>query len=194
MTLPSSGPLSLDDLNVEFGRGGTSQLSISQSFAGTYAQYGDINRNALPGQNIYTTFTGGSNFALDIFYDYDDLVNNYWDYTFINNSGNVLGQIRISIGGTDIYLYNEFPCCNFEDASSGYIDTGLSAATGANLDLYIKNPYGPIAYVDITVTDPDTSATIYSIAGADPTPYGSGVTLATLYGYQRMQWTMTFYD
>jgi len=193
MTLPSSGQISLNDLNVEFGRGGTSQLSISQSFAGTYAQYGDINRNALPGQNIYTTFTGGSDFALDIFYDYNDTENNYWDYTFTNDSVKDVGQIRISIGGTDIYIYNTFPCCNFQDASSGYVDTTTSATTGANLNLAIKNDNG-IAYVDITVIDPDTSATIYTVTGDTPDNYSGFTTLATLYGYQRMQWTMTFYD
>jgi hypothetical protein len=193
MTLPSSGQISLSDLNGEFGNAGSDQLSFLQAFNGTYAQYGDINRNALPGQNIYTTFTGGSNFALDIFYDYNDLENNYWDYTFTNDSIKEVGQIRIIIGGTDIYAYNNFPCCNFQDASSGYIDTTTSATTGANLDLVIKNSSG-IAYVNITVTDPDTSATIYTVTGDDPTPYGAGVTLATLYGYQRMQWTMTFYD
>ena len=193
MTLPSSGQISLNDLNVEFGRGGTSQLSISQSFAGTYAQYGDINRNALPGQNIYTTFTGGSDFALDIFYDYNDTENNYWDYTFTNDSVKDVGQIRISIGGTDIYIYNTFPCCNFQDASSGYVDTTTSATTGANLNLAIKNDNG-IAYVDITVIDPDTSATIYTVTGDTPDNYSGFTTLATLYGYQRMKWTMTFYD
>ena len=194
MTITGSGnPLSLNDLNVEFNRGATSQLSLSQSFAGTYAQYGNINRNASPGQNIYTTFTGGSDFALDIFYDYNDTENNYWAYTFTNNSVYDVGQIRIQIGGTDIYLYNTFPT-GFQDDSGGYIDTTTSATTGANLDLYIKNSYGPIAFVDISVVDPDTSATIYSITGADPTNYTGGVTLATLYGYQRMQWTMTFYD
>jgi hypothetical protein len=194
MTLPSPGSsLSLEDLNVEFGRGGTSQLSLSQSFAGTYAQYGAINRNTGPGQNVYNVYTGGTDFAIGWFYNYNDTENNYWDYTFINNSVSDVGQISIDIGGTNIYIYNDFPT-GLTDASSGFIDTTTTAATGANLNLGIKNSYGPIAYVDITVTDPDTSATIYSITSADPSNYTAGTTLATLYGYQRMQWTMTFYD
>jgi hypothetical protein len=192
MTITGSGAISLSDLNGEFGNAGSDQLSFSQSFAGTFAQYGNINRNALPGQNIYTTFTGGSDFALDIFYSYNDVETNYWDYTFTNDSVNDVGQIAISIGGTNIYLYNTFPCCNSQDASSGYIDTTISATTGANLNLNIKNDNN-ITYVDITVTDPDTSATIYTVTGDSPNNYAS-VTLATLYGYQRMQWTMTFYD
>jgi hypothetical protein len=194
MTITGSGnPLSLNDLNVEFNRGATSQLSLSQSFAGTYAQYGAINRNTSPGQNVTNVFNVGTDFDIYWFYDYNDTENNYWDYTFTNDSVNDVGQIQISIGGTDIYLYNTFPCCNFQDATSGFIDTTTSATTGANLDLAIKNTYG-IAYVDILVIDPDTSATIYTVTGDDPNNYGSFPTLATLYGYQRMQWTMTFYD
>lgn len=194
MTITGSGnPLSLNDLNVEFNRGATSQLSLSQSFAGTYAQYGAINRNTSPGQNVYSVYTGGTDFAIDWFYDYNDTENNYWDYIITNDSVSDVGQIRIDIGGTNIYLYNTFPCCNFQDASSGYVTTAASATTGANLDLTIKNSYG-IANIDITITDPDTSATIYTVTGAPVNNYITLTTLATLYGYQRMQWTMTFYD
>jgi len=193
MTITGSGnPLSLSDLNSEFARASTASLSFSQSFAGTYAQYGAINRNTGPGQNVYSVYTGGTDFAISWFYDYNDTENNYWDYTFTNNSVNDVGQIRISIGGTDIYVYNTFPT-SFTDASSGYVDTTTSATTGANLDLAIKNDNN-IAYVDITVIDPDTSATIYTVTGDSPNNYSGFTTLATLYGYQRMQWTMTFYD
>jgi len=194
MTITGSGnPLSLNDLNVEFARASTASLSFSQSFAGTYAQYGAINRNTSPGQNVTSVFNGGTDFAISWFYDYNDTENNYWDYTFTNNSVSDVGQIRIRIGGTDIYAYITFPCCNFQDASSGFIDTTTSATTGANLDLAIKNDNN-IAYVDITVIDPDTSATIYTVTGDSPNNYSGFTTLATLYGYQRMQWTMTFYD
>lgn len=192
MTITGSGALSLNDLNVEFNRGATSQLSLSQSFAGTYAQYGAINRNTSPGQNVYSVYTGGTDFAIGWFYNYNDTENNYWDYTIINNSVNDVGQIRIDIGGTTIYLYNVFPT-GFTDASSGYITTAASATTGANLDLTIKNSNN-IANIDITITDPDTSATIYTVTGAPVNNYITTTTLATLYGYQRMQWNMTFYD
>ena len=70
-----------------------------------------------------------------------------------------------------------------------------SATTGADLDLLVKLNQGAIAYVDITVTDPDTTDIIYSTFGnvaADG--YDPPVTLATLYGYQRMQWNITLTD
>ncbi len=193
MTITGSGQISLNDLNVEFGRTGTAQLSLSQSFAGTYAQYGAINRNGAPGQTVYNQYNGGTDFGLNIFYDYDDVLNNYWDYTITNNATNNVGQIAIYIGGTQIYGYSDLPGGGGTDISGGFIDTKASATTGANLILDI-NKKNPIAYVDVEVVDPDTSVTIYASYGDDPDSYLSGVTLATLYGYQRMQWTMTFYD
>jgi hypothetical protein len=192
MTITGSGnPLSLNDLNVEFGRGGTSQLSLSQSFAGTYAQYGAINRNTGAGQNVTSVFNGGTDFAISWFYDYNDLENNYWDYTFTNNAANSL-DIKIDIGATSIYGFQTLTN-GTTDSSGGYIDTATSAGTGADLKLALKLNAGTINFVDISVTDPDTSATIYSVTGDDPNNYPNTV-LATLYGYQRMQFNMTFYD
>ena len=52
MTLPASGIIKFSNLNVEFNRTSTSTISLNSAFAGTYAQYGDINRNTGAGQNI----------------------------------------------------------------------------------------------------------------------------------------------
>jgi hypothetical protein len=190
MTITGSGAILMSDLNLEFGRVGTSQLSLSQSFAGTYAQYGAINRNTGAGQNVTSVFNGGTDFAISWFYDYNDLENNYWDYTFTNNAANSL-DVTVQIGGFGIYsttLSN-----GTTDSSGGYIDTTTTAGPGADLTLALKLNAGTINFVDISVTDPDTSATIYSVTGDDPNNYPNTV-LATLYGYQRMQFNMTLYD
>jgi hypothetical protein len=193
MTITGSGQISLNDLNVEFGRTGTASLSLSESFAGTYAQYGAINRNGAPGQTVFNQYNGGTDFGFNIFYDYNDLENNYWDYVFTNNATDNIGQIKIYIGATQIYGYSDLTGGGGVDQSGGFIDTTTTANTGASLILEI-NKKNSVNFVDVVVVDPDTSATIYDSYGDDPDSYLSGVTLATLYGYQRMQWTMTFYD
>ena len=193
MTLPASGQISMSDINGEFGNAGSDQLSLSQSFAGTFAQYGNINRNASPGQNIYSVYTAGIDFAISTFYDYNDVENNFWDYYFINNASNAC-DVLVKIGGNDIF-FATLAGGGGEESSGTYIDTTTSAHTGANLGLVIKLNQGSINNVDITVTDPDTSATIYSTSGnVAANGYDPAVTLATLYGYQRMQWNITLSD
>jgi len=194
MTITGSGQISLNDLNVEFGNAGSDQLSLSQSFAGTYAQYGAINRNTRPGRNIYNGFNAGGYFELDTFYDYNDVENNFWDYYFINNAANGC-DVQVKIGGVEIFLATLAGSGGEEQSFGEYVDTTTSATTGADLDLLIKLNQGDIANVDITVNDPDTGLSIYSSGG----PVSAGgfdppVTLDTLYGYQRMQWNITLSD
>jgi hypothetical protein len=192
MTLPSSGPLSLNDLNVEFGRAGTTQLSISESFAGTYAQYGNINRNGAVGQNIFTTFTGSSNFGLTTFYSYNDVETNYWYYFFDNRNYNDDSVVYVYLA-TNL-IYNTAIPANTLDDSTAYVDTTVSATTGGNLELRLLFPATPPAYVDISVTDPDTGATIFSSLADDPTVYDKPIILATVYGYQRFYFSLVFYN
>jgi hypothetical protein len=190
MTITGSGnPLSLNALNVEFGRGGTSQLSLSQSFAGTYAQYGAINRNAGPGQNVYNVFTGGVDFAISWFYDYNDTENNYWSYIFDNTNFSLDMIVNINLASNSIY--NNTISGTDIDSSSGYVDTTYSATTGNDLDLQLEFPSGTPSSVDITVTDPDTLATIFSDLGANPNNYKGMTNLATVYGYQRFDFAIT---
>jgi hypothetical protein len=192
MTLPSSGQISLNDLNVEFGRASTASLSLSQSFAGTFAQYGDINRNAAPGRNVFTTFTGSSDFALDTFYDYNDVENNYWEYNFDATGYDYDSVIRVYFASTNIYENIVFS--NSSDASGAYVDTTYSATTGNDLDLQLQcGPPNPSS-VDILVTDPDTTATIFSDLGANPNDYKGVTNLATVYGYQRLNFSIIFYN
>jgi hypothetical protein len=194
MTITGSGQISLNDLNVEFGNAGSDQLSLSQSFAGTFAQYGDINRNAAPGRNVFTTFTGSSNFAITTFYDYNDVENNYWDYYFINNAANDC-DVQVKIGGVEIFFATLYGGGGEEQSFGNYVDTTTSAGIGANLNLFIKLNRGSINNVDITVNDPDTGLSIYSSGGpVAANGYDPPVTLATLYGYQRMQWNITLSD
>jgi hypothetical protein len=195
MTLPSSGPLSLNDLNVEFGIAGTTQLSISQSFAGTYAQYGAINRNTLPGQNIYAQFaTIFTDFALDIFYDYNDLESNYWSFLFDSQNYSA-GESYINILLAGNTIYSDVLYQSSVNDSLGYVDTTYSATTGNDLDLQLGfSNYPNPTYVDISVTDPDTGATIFSDLGADPNVYKGMTNLATVYGYQRFYFEIYFYD
>ena len=188
MTLPSSGPLSLNDLNVEFGRAGTTQLSISESFAGTYAQYGNINRNTAPGRTVFTVFTGSSTFRLTEFYDYNDLENNYWQYTFNNNSYDHDIVVIVVLAGNDIY--NNTVLANSTDSSGTYVDTTYSATTGNDLDFLLIFPV--LGYLDIIVEDPDTNTVIYSATGVSMNDYKGLTNLATVYGYQRLNFEVFF--
>jgi hypothetical protein len=192
MTITGSGALSLNNLNVEFGRAGTTQLSISESFAGTYAQYGDINRNAAPGRTVFTTFTGSSNFNLANFYSYDDTETNYWYYYFDNQNYND-DSIPYVYLATNL-IYNTSIPANSVDDSTAYVDTTVSATTGDDLELRLLFPATPPAYVDISVTDPDTGATIFSSLAADPVDYDKPQILATVYGYQRFYFSLVFYN
>jgi hypothetical protein len=193
MTITGSGQISISNINGEFGNAGSDQLSLSESFAGTYAQYGAINRNAAPGRNVFTTFTGSSDFAITTFYDYNDVENNYWDYYFINNAANNC-DVQVKIGGVEIFLAT-LVGGGGEESSGTYVDTTTSATTGADLDLLVKLNAGSINYVDITVNDPDTGLSIYSSGGpVAANGYSPPVTLDTLYGYQRMQWNITLSD
>jgi hypothetical protein len=192
MTLPSSGPISLSDLNGEFGNAGADQLSFSQAFGGTYAQYGAINRNTTAGQNIYGVNDGGIEFFLSTFYSYNDLENNYWEYNFDATGYDYDSIVRVYIASTNIYENTVFS--NSSDASGAYVDTTTSATTGGDLSLQLEcGPPNPSS-VDILVTDPDTTATIYSALGVNPRDYGSETVLATIYGYQRLNFSIIFYN
>ena len=192
MTLPSSGPISLNDLNVEFGLVGTSSLSLSQSFAGTVAQYGNINRNTTAGRQVFTTFTGSTDFGLTNFYDYNDVENNYWDWTFDATSYDHDSEVNVYIGANNIIQTLVY--ANSSDASGGYVDTTTSATTGANLSLQFTGGPPRAGSVDILVTDPDTLATIFSDIGGDSRDYASETVLATIYGYQRFNFSIIFYN
>jgi hypothetical protein len=188
MTMPST-PLLMSDLNTEFGRTSTLQLSLSQSFAGTYAQYGAINRNSEPGRNVTNVFNGGTDFALSWFSNYNDTEFNYWSYIFDNTNFSLDMIVNINLASNSIY--NNTISGTDIDSSSGYVDTTYSATTGNDLDLQLEFPSGTPSSVDITVTDPDTLATIFSDLGANPNNYKGMTNLATVYGYQRFDFAIT---
>jgi hypothetical protein len=195
MTLPSSGQISMGNLNTEFGRTSTLSLSFNQAFGGTYAQYGAINRNTAPGRNVFTTYTGSTPFELTKFYSYNDVETNYWDYDF---------NMKDFDGTYDVYLDVELTTASSiyggivdggsQDISAGYVDTNLTGgAGGGDLNLRIRTNSSMPPYVDITVTDPDTSTALVSLANEDPNNYNPAVTLCTIYGYQRFQMTLYFH-
>lgn len=190
MTLPSTGPISMGDLNTEFGRTSTLQLSFNQAFGGTYAQTGAINRNTTAGQTIYAINNGGTDFSLTAFYDYNDLESNYWDYTFDNQSAPGY-DITIEINLSSTQIYNNTLNSGVADSSRAYVNT--TNGGGGNLDMYLSSPSTFPPYVDISVTDPDTSATIYSVTNDDPNNYPRWTTLASIAGYQRFQFSMLFH-
>lgn len=192
MTLPSSGQISLNELNVEFGLVSTSSLSFSQSFAGTVAQYGNINRNTTAGRQVFTTFTGSTDFGLTNFYSYNDVENNYWEWTFDATGYDHDSEVNVYIGATNIIQTLVY--ANSSDTSGGYVDTTTSATTGADLSLQFNGGPPRASSMDILVTDPDTTATIFSVIGGDPRDYGSETVLATIYGYQRFNFSIIFYN
>ncbi len=178
----------MSDLNIEFGRGGTSQLSLSQSFAGTYAQYGAINRNTEAGQNVTSVFNGGTDFAISWFYDYNDTATVHWTYNFENVSPTL---INISVDYNSVNLYNIMGWAGVDTNSD--VNTGTSS--GASLgDINLTLNAGGIPnFVDITCYDTDTRDIIFQITGDTPNNYGGG-SIGQIYGYQRFTLDLYFYD
>lgn len=176
-------------LNTEFGRTSTDELSFSQAFGGTYAQYGAINRNTTVGQSIYSVNVGATNFALSTFYSYNDTATVLWSYAFINNSSN---DVNIIIEYNAVQLYNTRLDAN---TSEDVADVDTTTSSGASLaDITLSLNTGPIPnFVDINCYDPDTSATIYQATGDSPNNYGGGA-IGQIYGYQRFVLDLTFYD
>jgi hypothetical protein len=191
MTLPSSGLISLSNLNSEFGRISTDQLSFSQSFGGVFAQYGAINRNTTAGQDVYQVNITGSNFAITKFYGYNDVEANYWDYIF-----DMLTVATYSVDIDVVYastqIYDNTVNAGTEDTSAGYVNTTTSGGSGGSyVELRLSNSIPP--YVDITITDPDTGDVLVNLPNEDPAGYSSFVPLCTIYGYQRFQMTLYFH-
>jgi hypothetical protein len=195
MTLPSSGQISISDINGEFGNAGSDQLSFSQSFAGTFAQYGAINRNTGAGQNVYNTFTAGTDFAITTFYSYNDVENNYWDYIFDMNAFDGTYDVNLDVSlGAGNFIYANSVAGGTKDESAGYVDTTFTGGSGgADLLLRIRTSSNMPPYVDITVTDPDTNTALVSLVNEDPLNYSPAVILCTIYGYQRFQMTLYFH-
>jgi hypothetical protein len=189
MALPSSGIIKFSDLNVEFGRSSTSNLSLTSAFAGTYAQYGAINRNTNAGQAIYYYYNVSplNNFAISTFYDYNDTENVLWAYNFQNQSS-VDIIIIVYYNNSTIYG-NTLPSGNPDQ--SGDITTGTSS--GANLgDIYLDLTAGDYPrFVDVNCYDTDTGNIIYQSTGDDP---ASVTTIGSIYGYQRFTLDLYFYD
>lgn len=195
MTITGSGAISLNDLNVEFGNAGSDQLSLSQSFAGTFATYGAINRNTTAGQNIYSVYTAGIDFAISTFYSYNDGENNYWDYIFDMNAlgGSYDVDLDVALGGGN-FIYVNTVAGGTKDESAGYVDTTFTGGSGGtDLLLRIRTQSNMPPYVDITVTDPDTSTALVSLTNEDPLNYSPAVPLCKIYGYQRFQMTLYFH-
>lgn len=189
MTLPASGIIKFSDLNVEFGRSSTTLISLTNAYAGTYAQYGDINRNTSAGQNIYYYYNVSplNNFAISNFYGYNDTENVLWAYNFVNNSS---VDITIVVYYNSTTIYGNIVNQGNQD-QSGDITTGASSgASLGNIDLDLTT--GDYSrFVDINCYDPDTGATIYQSSGDDP---ASISTIGSIYGYQRFVLELTFYD
>ena len=181
MTLPASGIIKFSDLNVEFNRTSTSTISLNSAFAGTYAQYGDINRNTGAGQSIYYYYNVvGSNYAISYFYSYNDLENVLWSYNFQNN-GSIDNDVIVYYNSAQIYANNLTPG---NPDQSGDITTGTSSgASLGNIDLDLSTG-NTTNFVDINCYDPDTGVAIYQVNGDSPTNY-SGTTIGQIYGYQR---------
>jgi hypothetical protein len=192
--ITSSGAISMNALNQSFGRAGATQLSFSQSFGGVFAQYGAINRNTTAGQNIYI-INSGNNFELIQFYSYNDVETNYWDYDFdmkdFDGSFDVILDVELTTASS---IYGGIVDGGSRDISAGYVNTNLTGgAGGGDLNLRIRTNSSMPPYVDITVTDPDTSTALVSLLNEDPNNYNPAVTLCTIYGYQRFQMTLYFH-
>jgi hypothetical protein len=195
MTITGSGQLSISNINGEFGNAGSDQLSFSQSFGGVFAQYGAINRNTTAGQDVYQANITGSNFAITKFYSYNDVETNYWDYVFDMNAfdGSYDVVLDVLLGGSNS-IFGGIVDGGTKNESAGYVDTTFTGGSGgADLLLRIRTNSNMPPYVDITVTDPDTTTALVSLINEDPNNYSPAVTLCTIYGYQRFQMTLYFH-
>lgn len=188
MTITGSGEISMSDLNVEFGRSATANISLATAFLDTYAQYGAINRNTSAGRAITLQATLGNN-AISYFYSYNDTALVHWSYNFINNSSN---DVNIIVDYNSTNLYNTRLNSSTSDSNS---DVSTGTSSGASLgDINLSLNTGAIPnFVDINCYDTDTNATIYSINGDTPNNYGGG-SIGQIYGYQRFTLELTFYD
>jgi hypothetical protein len=189
--VPSSGPVSMNDLNLSFDRAGSSQLTFDQAFNGTYAEYGAINRKGVAGQNVYNQYIVGTDFGLNIFYGYNDIENTNWDYVFdLTNMGSGYDvDIGVFLGPGIDNIFYKYVYGGTTDSSGAYEQTLVNGGGDLVLDL---DPVPDFNSVDVTVTDPDTGATLYQALGADPYNYAS-VTLCAIAGYQRFQMTLVFF-
>jgi hypothetical protein len=191
--VPSSGPVSMDDLNLSFDRATGLQLSFNQAFSGIYGTYGQINRNTQAGANVYALGASGYNdLALDTFYGYYDIENTNWDYVFdLTNMGTGYDvDILVFLGPGFDNIFYSYVAGGTTDSSGAYVQTIVNG--GGNLDLELI-PYNTFNSVDVTVTDPDTGTTLYQVFNADLGDYSSATTLCTIAGYQRFQMTLVFF-
>ena len=188
MTITGSGQIAFSDLNVEFGRSSNTYISLGSSVAGFYAQYGDTNRNTSAGRNIFNQVGISSDYAISLFYSYNDTATVHWTYNFENVS---LNQIDISVDYNSVNLYNIIRWAGVDTNSD--VNTGTSS--GASLgDINLTLNAGTITnYVDINCYDTDTTATIFQITGDTPNNYGGG-SIGQIYGYQRFTLDLYFYD
>jgi len=189
MTLPASGQIKFSDLNTEFGRSSTSNISLNSAFAGAYAQYGDINRNTPAGRDLYNQFGISADYAISLFYSYNDTATVHWTYNFTSDSGT---SVNIIVDYNSTNLYNNRLDAGTSDSNSD-VDTGTSS--GASLgDINLSLNTGGIPnFVDINCYDTDTTAIIFQRTGDTPNNYGGG-SIGQIYGYQRFTLDLYFYD
>lgn len=188
MTITGSGEISLSDLNVEFGRSATAGITLGSAVAGFYGQYGNINRNTTAGQNLYNQVAISSDYAISLFYSYNDTATVHWSYNFENNSS---VDVNISVDYNSVNIYNQIKFTGIDTNSD--VDTGTSSgASLGNIDLTLDQGGIP-NFVDINCYDPDTGNIIYQINGDSPGNY-TATTIGQIYGYQRFVLDLTFYD
>jgi hypothetical protein len=188
MTITGSGQIAFSDLNVEFGRSSNTYISLGSSVAGFYAQYGDTNRNTSAGRNIFNQVGISSDYALSLFYSYNDTATVHWTYNFENVSLNV---VDINVDYNSVNLYNQVKFKGLDTNSD--VDTGTSSgASLGNIDLTLDQGGLP-NYVDINCYDTDTTTTIYQVTGDAPGNY-TATTIGSIYGYQRFTLDLYFYD
>jgi hypothetical protein len=203
MTLPSSGPLSVNLINQEFGdTSGLNQLDFVGMFNGAPAQdyyYNNlpvppptneqmVNRNTTVGRTIYNTSLSSTNLQISQFYNYNDSAEMHWTHDFYNID--VGATVDIEVGG---YTGNIF---------SGGVDDGTHN-TGANVSIGYFELYVPVTLyfpnfmpplVDVEIFDTDTLEVYFQITNTDPNPYfSSPYQIATIYGFQRFTLNINMY-
>ena len=188
MTITGSGEISMSDLNVEFGRSATANISLATAFLDTYAQYGAINRNTSAGRAITLQATLGNN-AISYFYSYNDLATVHWSYNFTSDSST---SVDVYIDYNAVNIYNNRIVASGGDNGSNIDTSTSSGASLGNISLTLDQGGIP-NFVDINCYDPDTNITIYSINGDSPVSY-TATSIGQIYGYQRFVLDLYFYD
>jgi len=186
MAIPLTGPISSSMVNVEFARSATATFSIKTAFENGY---GVINRNSAAGANIYSQVVNyGDDYNLGMFRGYNNSSPMLFDYNFNNNSDfGILIACSIHSGNVVANPYI--------DAFSSAGQNNINTTRSTNSIFYLQTVPDSSQYMDVSLFDSNTYASIYYNAGVLSTDFEpAAVALGTIYSYQHVILLIDLYN